>query len=119
MNAGTLAVLVLLAPPLLAAEAPAVRGVKVGERFHVSGCDGDTLVNREVSLWSKPGASIDTGATVVTRVKGGEVAGKCAGDVVTLREIQSVGEVEYARVETAGKKTGWVTARYVGKKKTK
>src|SRR5687767_6286383 len=102
---------------VLAAAAPAaptdaplmIRGVKVGERFHISGCDGETLVNRDVTLWSAPGPAIDTGATSVVKVEGGEVAGKCAGEVVTLRAIQTVGEVEYARVETAGKKTGWVT----------
>lgn len=92
---------------------------KVGERFHVTGCERGKLVVPVVRLWSQPGG-LAAGARPVGQVSGEGRADQgleCQGSVVIAREVRTVGGRTFVKVETVvGSQVGWITDSFVGRR---
>lgn len=96
--------------------------IKVGDRFHITGCEKGELMVPVVNMWNKPGGAIK-GAKVIGKLSGDgrEDQGlKCQGAIVELLEIKNVDDRIFLKVKSVvNSKVGWITDSFVGRKTKK
>lgn len=97
----------------------AASDIKVGDRFHITGCENGELMVPVVNMWDKPGGLIE-GAKVVGKLSGDgrEDQGlKCQGAIVELLEIKNVDGRIFLKIKSVvNSKVGWITDSFVGRK---
>lgn len=102
---------------IFALMSPAVAlDIKIGDKFHITGCENGILVVPVVNMWNKPGNA----ANVIGRLsgEGREDRGlKCQGARVKLLEIKNVNGRNFLKIKSlVNLKEGWITDSFVGKK---
>lgn len=90
--------------------------VKVGDRFHITGCENGELLVPVVNMWSKPNNAADI--IGILSGDGREDKGlKCQGAIVELLEITKVNGRNFLKIKSVvNLKEGWITDSFVGKK---
>ncbi len=89
--------------------------VKVGDRFHVTGCEHGELMVPVINMWDKP-----RGTKVIGKLfgDGREDEGlKCQGSIVELLEIKKVDGRTFLKIKAVvNSEIGWITDSFVGRK---
>ncbi len=94
------------------------RAVRVGDRFHITGCENGDLLLPLVNIWSQPPGS--PGARPIATLSGQgrpDGAGRCQGAIVAALEVRTTGGRTHIKIESVVNGTiGWITDSFVGKK---
>lgn len=92
---------------------------KVGDLFHITGCENGELLVPVVNLWSKPGGAI-TGAKIVGKLSGDgrkDQDLKCQGSVVRVLKFKKDSGRTFLKVySVVNSKVGWITDSFIGRK---
>lgn len=96
--------------------------LKVGDLFHITGCENKQLMVPVVSMWDKPGGQLE-GARVVGKLSGNgrrDQGLKCQGAIVRLLEKENINGRVFLRIKSiVNSSVGWITDSFIGKKFSK
>lgn len=90
------------------------RTPRVGERFHVTGCENGELLLSVINMWDSP----DMRGVVGKLASAGRVDRglRCQGSVVIAREVRNVRGRVFVRIQTVVRGDfGWFTDSFVGR----